>query len=163
MLLLCNIPWIILLIVFNVIIIEIFLRFFNNVIAPFYYTSILNKFTHSLSLVNLILNLHTFILLTNRQNCCVFFIQFLTFIFRIIFIEINLSSKISNHNFLIELIIWLLMMTIARYLRFDNFIFLIKIRLNKSSTLKPLILNIISVLLTYLIDLNWFYVTSAQS
>lgn len=60
------VPWIILLIIFYVVIVEIFLRFFNDVITSFYYTSILNKFANCLSLVNLILNLPTFILLANR-------------------------------------------------------------------------------------------------
>ena len=60
------VPWIILLIIFNVVIVEIFLRLFNDVITSFYYTSILNKFANCLSLVNLILNLPTFILLANR-------------------------------------------------------------------------------------------------
>lgn len=60
------VPWIILLIIFYVVIVEIFLRLFNDVITSFYYTSILNKFANCLSLVNLILNLPTFILLANR-------------------------------------------------------------------------------------------------
>lgn len=60
------VPWIILLIIFYVVIVEIFLWLFNDVITSFYYTSILNKFANSLSLVNLILNLPTFILLANR-------------------------------------------------------------------------------------------------
>ena len=60
------VSWIILLIIFYVVIVEIFLRFFNDVITSFYYTSILNKFANCLSLVNLILNLPTFILLANR-------------------------------------------------------------------------------------------------
>jgi len=60
------VPWIILLIIFYVVIVEIFLRLFNDVITSFYYTSILNKFAYCLSLVNLILNLPTFILLANR-------------------------------------------------------------------------------------------------
>ena len=60
------VPWIILLIIFYVVIVEIFLRLFNDVITSFYYTSILNKFANCLSLVDLILNLPTFILLANR-------------------------------------------------------------------------------------------------
>ena len=66
LLFLCYAPWIILLVVFDVIIIEVFLRFFDYIITPFDYTSILNKFTHCLSLMDLTMNLPAFILLTNR-------------------------------------------------------------------------------------------------
>ena len=74
LLLLYYIPGIILLVILDVVIIEIFLRLFDNIITPFYYTSILDKFTHCLSLVDLTLNLPAFILLTNRQNWSIFFI-----------------------------------------------------------------------------------------